>query len=111
MSTVTATATASASTTASETVIENEVVGGNELPMTFKVCKNVKALIFQAISYLSREFFRCHRRFYDYYVGTHINKIEYAITINKKETCISYYILNFSHLMEGAHSKIYLLPV
>lgn len=33
----TAAATVSVSASAPETVIENEVVGGNDLPMTFKV--------------------------------------------------------------------------
>lgn len=37
MSTAAATASASASASASETVVENEVVGGKDLPMTFKV--------------------------------------------------------------------------
>lgn len=36
----TAAATASASAPAPETAIENEVVGGNDLPMTFKVREN-----------------------------------------------------------------------
>lgn len=36
----TAAATASASASAPETAIENEVVGGNDLPMTFKVREN-----------------------------------------------------------------------